>query len=253
MIKPSLLRTFVKNDGKSGYAGTVLGHFWAYAAPLVTIGIYWFVYTIALHGTEVEGIPYLPWLTVGFLPWFFLSAAWTGAASCLWDYRFLLQKIRFPAEELPLIRVCSAWRIHLPLLLLSYGGISLLGIAPQVGQCWIFLWVVGGFLFALGWGQLLAVACSYLRDVSYILQVALQLGFWLTPIFWHIQGLPPTLQSLIQWNPVAILVEGYRSALLWGRPLSIEPTVFFWGQTVLLCLGGRILLRKTIPTLSDRL
>ena len=52
--------SLIRNDIKSRFAGSKLGFFWAFFSPAVTIGIYWFVYRVALQGQDMGGIPYEP-------------------------------------------------------------------------------------------------------------------------------------------------------------------------------------------------
>ncbi len=252
-MKISLLFSLTWSDFKSRFAGSVLGVIWAFLSPLLTIGIYWFVYTVALKGADIDGTPYLLWLIAGILPWFFLSEGLTGATSCFWDYRFLVRKTRFQTGYLPFIRVLSALWVHLPLLAIGYLSFLMSGIPPKSGQLWVLFWVLCGFCFSFSLGRILALWCSRLRDVGYGLAMAIQLGFWITPVFWNPAELSPMFQSLCSWNPAAILVSGYRASLLYGQMPDIKSVGILGGITVLLFLLGALLSKKITPTLADRL
>ncbi len=247
------LFSLIKNDLKSRFAGSRLGILWALSSPVVTIGIYWFVYAVALKGGNVAGVPYHYFLVAGILPWFFFAEGLTGATASFWDYRFLVCKLRFRTQYLPLIRVCSAFFVHLILMLLSYPVLSLWGVPVVLGQLWVLFWMVGGFCLTLSLGRIFALWNACFKDVGYGLHVAIQLGFWLTPVFWSSAALPGWLFRLIAWNPAAVLVEGYRQALLFGAPPKFPDTLVFWGE-VLAFYGFSVMLMKKIkPTLADRL
>ena len=243
----------VQNDLKSRFAGSRLGILWAVASPAVTIGIYWFVYTVALNGGNLEGVPYLHFLIAGIVPWFFFADGLTGGAAAFWDYKFLVCKIRFQTERLPLIRVCSAFGIHLVLLLLSWLVLALRGVPFGLGQFWVLFWMAGGFCLTLSLGRILALWHACLKDVGYALHVVIQLGFWLTPVFWSASALPKALARLCSWNPAAVLVEGYRGALLFGAPPKLPDTLIFWGEVLVFYGVSTVLMRKIKPTLADRL
>ncbi len=230
-----------------------MGVLWAVASPAVTIGIYWFVYTVALGGKGAEGVSYLSFLVAGILPWFFFADGLTGAAASFWDYRFLVCKIRFRTERLPLIRVCSALLVHLVLLFLGFLALTLWGVPLGWGQLWVLFWTAGGFCLALALGRILALWQVCLKDVGYALQVAVQLGFWLTPVFWSANALPQPLARLCFWNPAAVLVEGYRQALLFGAMPPFSSILLFWGEVLVLFGISMALMRKLKPTLADRL
>lgn len=252
-MRPGMILSLAWNDCKARFAGSALGIFWALAGPLVTVGIYWFVYTVALGGASVDGVPYALWLMAGIAPWFFFAEGLTGAASCFWDYRFLVRKMRFRAECLPLVRVCSAFFVHAGFLALVWLCLWISGFPPAPGQLWIFYWMAGGFLLILGLGKLCALLCVQLRDVAHGVNVAVQLGFWITPVFWSPDTLPEGLRWLCVYNPAAVLVRGCRAALLNGGSLPVWDQCCFWTAVALLNLAGYLLMKRLRPTLADKL
>lgn len=252
-MKLSVIINLALNDCKSRYAGSLLGSLWAFIGTFMTIFIYWFVYTFALNGGEVGGVPYIVRLLTGMAPWLFFSEALVTTASCFGDYSFLVKKIRFKSEFLPLIRVISAFLIHLIFLSIVYILIIFLGILPKAGQLNIIPWIIGGFLFCKGLGDIAALCCVRIRDVKYAVQIAVQLGFWITPVFWNSGDLPANIKWIADFNPVAILVEGYRNALLFGESVNGYSLIVFWGFVIILNLTGYILMKKFRPTISDYL
>ncbi len=245
--------SLVRNDIKSRFAGSRWGFFWALLSPAMTVGIYWFVYTVALRGTVVAGVPYLQFLIAGILPWFFFSEGLTGCTAVFWDYQFLVRNIRFRTEWLPLIRVSSSFLLHTVLMILAYLVLFLGGVPVRAGQLWVFFWMAGGFCLTLALGRIFSLWNACFHDVAYGLSVAIQLGFWLTPIFWTPDSLPGQLFEISLWNPVATLVEGYRQALLFGGTPPLSQILLFWMEVVVLFGVSLLLMKKIKPTLSDRL
>ena len=252
-MKPTLILSLAAYDCKSKFAGSVLGGIWAFVSPIITVGIYWFVYTIALKGTPINGVPYVLWLITGIVPWFFFADGLCGAAACFWDYRFLVRKIKFKSEYLPLVRIMSAFFVHLLFIAVTYLLIIPGGIDPSFGQLLIFYWVIGGFLLTLGLGKIASVLCVYLKDLKYGINIFVQLGFWITPIFWSPSALPEQLVWLCRYNPAAILVHGYREALLCGQSISLSEQILFWIIVSALYLLSMLMMHKLKPTLADRL
>ena len=75
-----LIWKLAKNDFKTRYAGSYLGIVWAFVQPVITVLLYWFVFSVALpsRAVAVKGditIPYILWLIAGIVPWFFFSEA----------------------------------------------------------------------------------------------------------------------------------------------------------------------------------
>lgn len=245
--------SLVFHDIKSRFSGSRLSLLWAMASPVVTVGIYWFVYTVALRGNRIAGVPYLHFLMGGILPWFFFSEGLTLAASVYGDYGFLVRNIPFPLEQLPLMRTLSALLLHILLLLISYGVLTLTGVPVGLGQAWVLFWMLSGFFLTLGLGRIFSILAVRCRDVGYGLNVALQLGFWLTPVFWSPEALPPWATAFSKWNPVAILVSGYRKALLFASSPGISDCLIFWGFALVIYAISSWMMKRMLPTLADRL
>ena len=252
-MKAKTVFSLAVHDIRAKYAGSALGVLWELAEPLVTAGIYWFVYTVALGGGAVEHIPYALWLMTGIAPWFFLAGSLNGAAVCFHDYRFLVRKTKFHAELLPAVRVCSAALSHGIFLFLLYFILCFSGFRPCLGQLWMFYWLLAGGALHLGLGTILALCCVYLKDVAYAVKVLIQLGFWLTPVFWNPAALPESFRWITIWNPAAVLVQGYREALLYGRNLAWQTQALFWGIAGICGIAAWLLMKKCRPFLADYL
>lgn len=250
-MKLSLIFRLAVNDCKAKFAGSALGAVWAFAYPVVTVCIYYFVYTVALKGTPTDGVPYALWLISGIMPWFFFSDSLCSASSVFIDYKYLVRKIKFNTRLLPIIRAASSAIVYIPILAISYLVLTLGGIRPCLGQFNAILWLFGGILFCYGIGRIFAVLSAYKKDFVYVTQIALQLIFWLTPVFWPVSALGDTLQKLCLLNPYAILIEGYRSAILFGNSLSLGITAYFWSLTILLNITARIIFKNKLACISD--
>lgn len=100
-------------------------------------------------------------------------------------------------------------------------------------------------LFTLGLGVLLGTLNVFFRDVGQLTQVALQFWFWLTPIVYTRYSLSPTMQSVLQLNPLTALMEAYHRVLLeraWPHWGSLGPLLLL--SLLLLLLSGRFFLRR---------
>ena len=84
---------FALDDFKTKYAGSVLGFFWAFVQPVITVLIYWFIFQIGFKNGDVDGYPFILWLVSGLLPWFFVSDSITNATSSLVEYSYLVKKV----------------------------------------------------------------------------------------------------------------------------------------------------------------
>ena len=98
-----LISELSKNDLKKRFADSYFGILWAFVSPIITICVYWFVFTVGMRGggNEVNGYPYVLWLISGLIPWFLFSDILTSGTSVLLEYAYLVKKIVFNVSILP--------------------------------------------------------------------------------------------------------------------------------------------------------
>lgn len=87
-----LIMNLAKNDFKTKYAGSYLGIVWAFVQPIVTILVYWFVFSVGLKAGNVSDYPFVLYLVSGIVPWFFFQDALNGGIKALMEYNYLLKK-----------------------------------------------------------------------------------------------------------------------------------------------------------------
>ena len=93
----------------------------------------------------------------------------------------------------------------------------------------------------------------FLRDVAQLVTVALQVGFWVTPIFWDIQMMPARVQWFLKLNPVYYIIQGYRDSFISSTPFWHHPlyTLYFWCITGVVLVGGAMIFKRLKPQFSD--
>ncbi len=248
-----MLFSLAKNDFKAKYAGSVLGAVWAFINPIITILIYWFVFQVAFQNGPVGNVPYVIWLVSGIVPWFFISEAWGGATGVLIDYSYLVKKVVFKIELLPLVRVLSASFVHMFFVLLTFIIVAAYGFPLKLIHLQIVYYFAAAFVFSLSLGKITSVLTAFAKDIGNIVGVLVQFGFWLTPIFWDINAIPENLHIIFKVNPIYYITEGYRDTFVYGTYFWEKPllSVYFWGVVLVLYLMGNILFKKLRPHLAD--
>jgi ABC-type polysaccharide/polyol phosphate export permease len=138
------------------------------------------------------------------------------------------------------------WAIVLLVLLVS-------GIRPQLGWLLVPYYFFAMFALLLGIGRITALVTPFFRDLGQMVGVALQFGFWLTPVLWPLDNAPERFRWLLALNPVFYVVDGLRGALLPGAASFAEPARLagFWGLVAVLYVAGRILSTRLRPHLAD--
>lgn len=246
----TLIARLSVNDFKTKFAGSYLGIVWAFVQPVIMILVYWFVFEKGLKPMPVKNaagteMPFLLWMVAGLVPWFFFNDALSGGTRALLDYSYLVKKVVFQIDILPLVKVISAVFVHLFFLAFEVFLYALYGYYPDLYTLQIIYYSFCLFVLALGLTYLTSAVVVFFRDLNQVINIVLQVGIWATPIMWNIDTmeLNGILTGILKLNPLFYIVQGYRDALIgktafWERP---QLTVYFWGFTVgFLWLGTHV-------------
>lgn len=236
-----LITQLVKNDLKSRYSGSAFGTVWAYVQPLVTIFVFWYVFQVGFRNPPVDNIEYILWFIAGFIPWTFFNDGIMSSANVFYEYSYLVKKMKFKVWQLPIIKVLSSLCIHSFFLVFIIGMYLLYGHSFRLAWISIFYYSFCIMMLLMGLAFLVSALSVFLKDNTQIVNIMLQIGFWLTPIFWAENAMSERVLSVLRKNPLFYVVMGYRDALInnigfWEQP--IRDTIYFWGVTaVIIALG----------------
>ena len=108
-------------------------------------------------------------------------------------------------------------------------------------------------MLLLGLGWLTSSTNVFVKDVSKLVGIIVQFGFWLTPIFWNISRVPQEYQWIIKLNPAYYLVSGYRDCLLYHRWFweRQNETLYFWALTTVILFLGIIVFKRLRPHFAE--
>ena len=248
-----LIFSLAKNDFKTKYAGSFLGVIWAFIQPMITIVVYWFVFQVGLRAGRVVEYPYILWLMSGLVPWFFFSEALSGGTNALTEYSYLVKKVVFDINILPMVKVISSVFVHLFFVFIIMVLCCLYGYYPSAYSIQLIYYVFCSFVLVLGLSYMTSAVVCFFKDLSQIINIILQVGIWLTPIMWDINMLSPKLIFVFKLNPMYYIVDGFRNSLLgkvWitGKPLW---TIYFWVITLFMFFIGTNLFRKLKVHFAD--
>ena len=248
------------NDFKKKFAGSYLGTIWAFVQPVVTVFVYWFVFEKSFHASGINaraGIeaPFVLWLTAGMVPWFFFSEAINNGNSAMIEYSYLVKKVVFKIEILPVVRVIAAVYTHI--------FFTAFMILMYILYGWNINWYVLQLLYYSFAVLVLTIALSYFfsaisvffRDMIQLVNILLQLGIWATPIMWNIDTLDAnsTIVKILRLNPMFYIVQGYRDSMITSTGFWKHPgqTAYFWVFTLVAFLIGKYMFNKLRPHFAD--
>jgi lipopolysaccharide transport system permease protein len=239
-----LLMNLTRREVKGRYSQSLFGIGWAIAQPLAMMAVFTLVFS-RLGNISADGVPYPIFAYAGLVPWFFFLNSVNSGTASLVQYRNIVTKTYFPREIIPLSQVCSRLldlgaAASLFAALMAYYGAQITAWALVAAPLLVLL-----FAFTTAVTLLTSALNVFYRDVTPVVQIGLQLWLYLTPIAYPLARVPAHLRGWIAANPLSGIVEGFRSALVYGR----EPD---WGllavsaALTLVMLAGAFLLFKQL-------
>lgn len=244
-----LINKLSKNDFKMKFAGSYLGIVWAFVQPIITILVYWFVFQVGFHSDDIDGCPYVLWLMCGLIPWFFFSEAISSATNSLIEYAYLVKKVVFKISILPLVKVFSAFFVHIFFVTFLVTVFTFNGNMLSVITLQLIYYTICMLMLIISIVYMTSAIVVFFRDMGQIINIFLQIGMWMTPILWNIDTISETKRWIVKFNPFYYIVQGYRDSLINHITVfqRVNNTIYFWCViTVLLFVGIRIFRRLKI-------
>jgi ABC-type polysaccharide/polyol phosphate export permease len=193
----------VRNDG----GNTLAGNAWLILDPAIQLSIYFFLVGVVLNRPQAN---FPLFLFAAILPWRWFTMAVGSATESVRSYDKVMRQISFPQIVLPISAVAASTASFF------FGLIPLFSLAlPAV----VFVQI----LWTLPLAITLSAVNVFFRDTSNLVRHALRLGFYVSPALFSIEKIreilapyPPS-HLLLDLNPMAWILTGYRDLLYEGR------------------------------------
>ena len=257
VTRRKLIWDLAKADFKKRFVGSYFGMVWMFVQPLVTVLIYFFIFQLGFKSVPpVPGVPYVLWLVPGIVPWFFYSEALNCITGCLQEYSYLVKKVVFQVEILPVIKLISCLLVHGFFLLIMLIMALCFGKLPMATWIQILYYSFAASMLALAFGYLTSAIDVFFKDMAQIVSICLQFGMWLSPIMYQetmFSADYPWIVTVLKLNPFYYIVAGYRDSILTGNWFWERPTltVYFWVVTLVIGFAGLKVFKRLRPHFSD--
>jgi len=209
---------------------------------LVVVGVYTVAFSYIL---KVPTPAFVLYLVSGLLAWGYFAAAVSASTGAVIDSGSLVKSVCFPRAILPIATVlfnlaqfvltCAA---AIPVALLIYG------LAPTWSMlAWPVL-VVLQTLMCIGLALLLSTFTAFFRDIRHLLDIALQVLFWMTPIIYESKMVPPALRALSFLSPMTPFALGYHQSLYYRHWPDATVWIAACAYASLACVIGFVVFRR---------
>lgn len=245
-----LVATLASRDVRARYQQSILGLYWTLLNPLATAAVYTVVFSF-IASVPVGQVPYAAFVLCGLVPWSFFANTIVNATNSLTGMAGLLTKVAFPREVLPLAAILA----RLVDLGVSLGIVLLILAWYRLPARWTLVLVplplAVELLFVLGLGLLLATANLFYRDVTQLLNVALSLWIFLTPVVYPLGQVPATLRPWIALNPLTPVVTVFRDLVLGDGAPDLSPLLPAAAMSLVVFVVGYALFKRLEPLFAE--
>jgi lipopolysaccharide transport system permease protein len=235
-----LIENLVRKDFTVRYRNMSLGMLWSLLNPLVMMGVLWFVFT-RIYPNHIAN--FAVFVLCGLVPYNVFTLSWLSGTTSLVENIGLIKRVPVPREVIPVSTVlgnCVNMSSQAVLLLL------LVGITVGVNRHWLWLIVIWPLeiVFVMGAALIFSALNVYIRDVRYVVESANVVLFWLVPIFYSFDNIPPRYQEIYQFNPVAAVVLASRVVLLEGAAPNPTLLIKLAASSFFMFFAGLLVFRR---------
>lgn len=221
-----LLVSLTASDIKIKYKNSTLGFFWSMLSPALTLGIYFMVFGVVLK----SGIPnFALYLFSGLVVWNLFQTSVNTATGVIVDRAGLVKKVSFPREILALSNVGAGVVYFCSQMLV----LTVVLLAMRHQPAWGFMWLlplsfVSLYLITASVAVLMSGITVYMRDMKHLMEVALMLWFWLTPVVYsYSNSMAAQLKShgllaIYFFNPITWIVLTFQR-IFYVTQVAVSP------------------------------
>lgn len=242
-----------KNDFRNRFANTSLGTIWGFAQPFVFMLTYVIVFQYILKTGSSGEYPYVVWFLPGMAMWMFCSDAILTASNSIRNYSYLVKKVVFPVDIIPIISLTSSSFIGMFLIAIACIAAMIYGFFPNIIN--VIYIIFCAFCFIIALTRFTSALTTIVPDFAQFLNILIQLFMWFTPIIWNLNMIQGELVTLFKISPFAYLVEGFRQAFIESSTIITESngvfTLVFWVITIVIFMWGNAVFKKNKKDFSD--
>jgi lipopolysaccharide transport system permease protein len=250
-----LFMLLVKRDFVAAYKQTVLGPLWFFFQPFLASLVYVVVFG-QIARLPTSDLPPIVFYMSGIIAWNFFANCLSQVSYTFLGSGGLFRKIYFPRLVIPLSQISMNLLNFLAQLLTLFVVIAVckaagakIDLSPRMVL--LPLWLLEMALLALGLGCLIASATVKYRDLNIVVGYTLQLWMYGSLVIYPRQSVPAHLQGLLQLNPMASLIEWYRSSLFGTEHAPLQPALVAAAMILVILLVGLWRFTRAEGTFTD--
>jgi lipopolysaccharide transport system permease protein len=253
-----LLMLFVKRDVVTVYKQTVLGPLWYLIQPLFTSITFTIIFN-TVAGINTGTVPPFLFNLAGITVWNYFTACLNDTSDTFKKNAAIFGKVYFPRMIMPISTVISnllkfgiQFLIFIGFYIFYYFQGAAISLNASILLFPLLIALMG--ILGLGLGMLISSMVTKYRDLSYLIGFGVQLLMYLSAVMYPmalIQSKMPEYAWLVQYNPLAYIIETTRYMLLNVGHISVLGLGYTICVTVLVFFVGLLVFNKTEKSFID--
>ena len=240
----------IVRDVKTFYAQSILGIGWAVIRPVISMVIFTVIFGNLVQ-VDSEGVPYAIFSYTALVPWTYFASSLTGSTGSLIRASGMLSKVYFPRLVIPIAPVLSKLVDFFIALLILFGLMFWYQITPTIYILMLPLLILLMVISAAGLGMWFTALAVQYRDIDYAMGFVVQLFMYVAPVVYPVSIIPEKYRLIYALNPMAGVIEGFRSALLGTNPMPWDMIGIGTGVALILFLSGAYYFRRLERYFAD--
>lgn len=209
-----LFEELVKRDFKKKYKRTILGFLWSMLSPLMMLGVMSFVFN-QFFGRTIEY--YVLYILAGQIVFAYFSESTNAGMVSLLNNSSIFSKINVPKFLFVLSRNVSALINFLLTVVIFLCFVFAYGISPDWRMLLIFYPIICLIIFNYGIGLILSALYVFFRDIQYLYSLLLQIVMYGSAIFYSIDMLSISYQTVFYFNPLYLYITFMRDVVIYNK------------------------------------
>lgn len=243
-----------KSDFKNRFASTSLGSIWGFLQPFVFMFTYVIVFQYILKTESAGDSPYVVWFLPAMAMWQWLNDSIMSASNSIRSYSYLVKKVVFPVDVIPMISIVASSFVALFLVAVATIVCIIFGYIPNVLQLIYVLFAT--YCFIIAFTRFTSAVTTVVPDFSNLLGIVMQLFFWFTPVVWNLNMLSDhqTILTLVKCTPFTYLVTAFREVFINGNIITENNflfTIVFWLITIIMFVWGNSVFKRNKKEFAD--
>ena len=187
--------------------------------------------------------------------WMTINDGIIGASNSIRGYSYLVKKVVFPVDIIPLISLIANAFVSLFLIVIATAVCVIFKFVPNVFQ--MIYMIISVYIFLIAITRFTSAVATLVPDFSNLLGIVMQICMWLTPVVWDLSMIAEhhKISMIMKFLPFTYLVTGFRDCFMGNTNIVTANhgmfTIAFCVITILIFAWGNYIFKKSKKDFAD--